>query len=258
MVSFWPVDHPSGGKKPRSRRSLPALLVVAVLSACSSGTVDSETINDPIEGVNRGVHAVNKGLDRALLRPISKVYGAVTPDEVENGVSNAVANLGSPGDAINHVLQGDPGAAVRVSGRFLLNSTIGVVGLLDPAKEFGLEPEPTDFGETLHVWGAGEGAYVELPLLGPSTLRDATGRVVDAVLDPVQFFAGSKELEVITGARALGIVDTRHRYGNVIDPTLYESADSYAAARTAYLQNRRRALKGETDEEDLDDPFAFE
>lgn len=236
-----------------------ALCLLSLVSACSSTEeLGSEAINDPYETTNRAIHSFNKGADKVVLRPVSRTYGALVPDPVQIGVGNAVSNLGVPSDVINHGLQGDPVAAVQQTGRFLLNSTFGVAGLLDPATKLGLPAEPTDFGETLHVWGTGEGAYVELPFLGPSTTRDATGRVVDALTDPLQLLANDSQQNVILSGTALGLVDQRHRLRDVIEPVYDDSADSYAAARIGYLQNRRRTLKGETDADDLEDPFAFD
>ena len=167
--------------------------LAGTVSACSDN-LTPEGIADPLEPVNRTTHAVNKGVDTLVLRPVSQAYGAITPDPVENSVANAVNNLGEPSNAVNHILQGDPGKALNTIGRFGVNSTIGIAGLFDPATELGLVAETTDFGQTLHVWGAEEGAYLELPLLGPSTARDATGRVVDFILDPVNALVPDDEL----------------------------------------------------------------
>lgn len=238
-------------------RFLP-LLAVFILQACASTTTPAPGVNDPLRPANRAVHTLNKGLDSAILRPASQVYGAVTPDPVEDMVANAAANLGEPSDAINFLLQGDIESALAAVGRFGINSTLGIAGLFDPATGLGIAARTTDFGQTLHVWGVGEGAYVELPVLGPSTTRHAAGRLVDILSDPVGILANSSEAEIVFGTRALETVDRRHRFESLVDQVLYESADSYTASRSAYLQNRRASLKGETDETDIEDPFAFE
>lgn len=238
----------------------PALVVALVsgLSACSAtGTGDSE-FYDPLEPTNRAIHQFNKGLDVIILDPASRAYDAVLPEPVEDMVSNAASNLGEPSDAVNRLLQGDVEGLLVSVGRFGINSVLGIAGLFDPATGLGIPARPTDFGETLHVWGVGEGAYVELPLLGPSTARDAVGRVVDVLTDPVAILVGPPEIDYVLVTRTLDTVDKRHRYSFVVDGILYESADSYAAARTAYLQNRRASLKGEVDESDIEDPFEFQ
>ena len=238
--------------------SYSALSLFLVITGCTSQNDLSAEIYDPAEPLNRTIHGFNKGVDKYAFRPVSQAYGAITPDPVENLVENLGDNLSSPADAINHLLQGDIAASITAVGRFGVNSTIGLVGLFDPATTLGLAEKQTNFGETLGKWGVGEGAYVELPFLGPSTVRDTTGRIVDVFIDPVNSFIKSPESDYVLGAKALDIIDGRHRYGPVIDQVLYESVDSYTAARLGYLQSQRTIEKGQTDEEDLEDPFAFE
>ena len=232
--------------------------LIVLVAGCSTTTPNVDGVYDPLEPTNRAIHQLNKGLDTAVLKPASQVYGAILPDPVEDMVANAASNLSEPGDAINRLLQGDIEGILVSLGRFGINSTIGIAGLFDPATGLGIPARPTDFGETLHVWGVGEGPYVELPVFGPSTARDAFGRVVDVVLDPVTILSNPPEGDYVLVTRVLETVDRRHRYSFVVDGVLYESADSYAAARIAYLQNRRASLKGEVDEADIEDPFAFE
>ena len=239
------------------RRILTGVVLAVTLSGCAGQDALDGTY-DPAEPANRAVHQINKGLDTVVLKPVSQIYGAVTPDPVEDMVSNAARNLGEPADVINHFLQGDPKAAFVTVGRFGINTTIGIAGLFDPASSMGLSYDDTDFGETLHKWGAGEGAYVELPLFGPSNVRDTAGRIVDFLIDPVNTVVKLPERDYVTAAKVLEIVDTRHRYSQVVDSVLYETTDSYSTARNAYLQNRRSKLKGDTDEDDLEDPFEFE
>jgi len=235
------------------------LCVILLVSACASVEADGpEAVNDPLEGLNRATHGLNKGIDRVALRPASRAYGTIVPNGLQVGIANVTSNLGLPADVLNHALQGDAEAAARLSTRFLLNSTIGIAGLGDPATELGVDAEPTDFGETLYVWGVGEGVYHELPLLGPSTSRDAVGRVVEIFIDPVQILANEAERDLLFGTTALGLLDQRHKLSGVIEPVYDSSEDSYAAARIAYLQNRRRGLKGAADASDLEDPFAFD
>lgn len=227
--------------------------VALSLTACATPEGPAG-IHDPAEPVNRAVHGVNKGLDRAVVRPASKAYGAVMPAPARAGLSNAASNLSLPKSAINKLLQGKLDDAAANAARFLFNSTIGIAGLFDPAKTIGLEARDSDFGETLHVWGVGEGAYVELPLLGPSTSRHAVGRAVDFVMDPVGGIASHPEREIVIGTRVGSGLNTRHELESAIDSVLYESADSYAQSRLIYLQNRRFKLGG-TQEETQFDPY---
>lgn len=213
--------------------------------------------NDPAEPANRAVHQFNKGFDYVLFRPASKAYATVLPNPVQQGVSNVASNLDLPGDVINGALQGDINNMGKNLSRFLINTTLGVGGIFDPAKHFGLTQEKTDFGETLYVWGAGEGAYVELPFFGPSNVRDATGRVVDIVSNPVRAVLPEREGWYADGFEAGSKLGDRARYSDTIDQLLYESADSYAQARLLYQQNRRFELGQSGDEagDDFIDPY---
>jgi len=228
-------------KKAFFRLPVMAAIPLVFLAACGTAPVASG-VSDPNEGVNRRFHAFNKGVDRNVLRPVSYTYGHV-PKPVRQGVSNFAENLELPADVINGVLQGRPGAAVQNTGRFLVNSTIGVLGLFDPASRMGMPEKSTDFGETLYVWGTGEGPYVENPLFGPSTQRDTFGKIVDTITNPLNFLIETPESTYVTVANGGEILDDRYTYGATIDDVLYDSADSYSQARLAYLQNRRFTLE---------------
>lgn len=199
---------------------------------------------DPYEAANRQTHEFNRTLDRTLLRPAGKGYAAVVPEDIQDRVGNFADNLSEPSHAVNHALQGDVEAAVVNLYRFVVNSTLGLGGLFDAAGEFDVNGEDTDFGETLHVWGAPEGAYVELPLLGPSNERDAVGEVVDLFTDPLSYVLPKPEKYYGTAAKLVDRVGDRGRYADTVDSLLYESADSYAQARLLYTQNRRFELGG--------------
>ena len=213
------------------------------------------SINDPFEAGNRQRHRVSVGLDRTIIRPLSQGYGNNVPAPVQTGVTNVVTNLRTPTDVVNNLLQGRPGRAIHNTVRFVVNSTIGLGGLIDVATGIGLEKRPTDFDETLHVWQVGEGPYLQVPLIGPSTTRHLNGRIVDVLINPLGGVSEiSQSLSVgLTVANALG-----KRYHNtaLIDGILYESADSYVQSRLAYLQNRRFKLRqnmdGASDTFDLD------
>jgi phospholipid-binding lipoprotein MlaA len=217
------------------------LAAVLALSACAAGPA-AEGVNDPLEPVNRAVHAVNKGLDTVLVRPAGGVYGTV-PLPVRQGVSNLADTLGLPGEIANSLLQANVEEAGINTLRLATNLTAGLGGIFDAATALGLPEPSTDFGETLHVWGVGEGPYLELPGFGPSTLRDAVGTAVDLAFDPLGEVLKGDEARAATGVRLLSRVGDRARYSDTIDGLLYESADSYAQARLLYLQNRRFELQ---------------
>ena len=240
--------------RPPKRQVILALAGLLVLAACAAPP-PSDTISDPFETENRNMHAFNLGIDRMLLKPVSGGYDTI-PDPVRRGGNNFATNLDLPGDVLNNLLQFRIGKATENSLRFVINSTIGVGGLLDPARAMGVAGKKTDFGETLHVWGVGEGAYVELPLLGPSTQRDALGEVVDIAMNPLGFILTPPESYVPTVATVLSKIDDRGRYSETVDSILYESADGYAQARLLYLQNRRYDLGQAAPEASFEDPYA--
>lgn len=233
-----------------------------LLAACNS-TPDANGINDPLEPMNRKVHAFNVGLDSHVVKPLTGGKSDdARPDDAKpgigsrivQGVGNFGSNLAEPGKAINHLLQGQPEPAIKTTFRFLVNTTVGLGGVLDPATaDFALPEQDTDFGQTLAVWGVGEGPYLELPLLGPSTGRDAVGKVVDLVADPMGSVLNRDQRIIGFGARLAGKAAERGAHGDTIDSVLYESADSYAQTRLIWLQHRRHELGQEG--EDID-PYA--
>ena len=238
-----------------------ALVIASLMAGCAAGPAAQGDINDPNEGVNRAVHGFNKGVDTVFLRPASRVYGAVVPAPLRTGVNNFAENLEGPGDVVNNILQGRIDEAGTNTLRFAVNTTMGIAGLFDAATFLGLPEGDTDFGETLHIWGAGEGAYVELPLRGPSTTRDSVGQVVDLFLNPFSYVLKPAHAEVASGAEALSIIGDRYKFGETADSILYDSADSYAQARLLYLQNRRFELGQDADSDDTfldpyEDPYA--
>ncbi|GHF34570.1 hypothetical protein GCM10017056_02540 [Seohaeicola zhoushanensis] len=213
---------------------------------------------DPYEKTNRKIHAFNIALDRAAFRPASKGYVTVVPDPMVESFSNFADNLSMPKNMVNALLQGNPKLFGQALARFLMNTTIGFAGLADPATEFGLPPAQTDFGETLYVWGAREGAYVELPILGPSTERDAAGTLVDFFLNPIGYARNNPADNITAYAEIVQRMGDRGKFADTIDSILYESEDSYAQARVIYLQNRRFELVGagsETYADPYDDTF---
>ena len=227
--------------------------VLVVLAACAPAPAPIG-FSDPDEAQNREVHAFNRSLDSAFLRPAGIGLTEALPAPVLRGVSNFASNLDLPGAVVNDVLQLRLGKAVENTLRFAINSTIGIGGLFDPASKLGVMGDPTDFGETLHVWGVAEGHYVELPLLDPSTDRDTVGAIVDLALNPLRLIFPKEYAWFPTAASALSTISDRGRYSATYDSILYDSADSYAQARLLYLQNRRFEL-GIVADDAFDDPY---
>lgn len=221
------------------------------LSACSSHA-PSVGINDPHEAQNRATHASNVQLDRGVIKPIAVAYGTVLPDPVRKGLSNVSDTLGLPGTVVNNLLQFKLGDALQNTARFALNATLGVAGLLDPASEVGLVERDTDFGETLHVWGFGEGEYIVLPIYGPSTNRDMIGLIVDIALDPLGAVVDPAIASASTPLKVADIVDKRYRYSDLYDSVIYGSADGYAQMRLSYLDKRRFELGTAVSQDDSD------
>lgn len=219
---------------------LPAILAAATLTGCAAtGPAD-----DPFEASNRKVHAFNTELDRAVIDPASTAYGTVVPAPLRKGVSNVSATVGLPGVIANDVLQARFDDAGYNLFRLTVNATVGMAGLLDVATAFGLPERDTDFGETLHVWGVDEGAYIVLPVAGPSTTRDAVGMVVDFALDPLNAVAGDDVIAAKVPLAAGALANSRYTYSDLYESVLYESADSYSVMKLTYLDQRRYALTG--------------
>lgn len=216
---------------------------------------------DPYEAWNRRVFKVNMVLDRYLMRPVAWVYRTVLPDFLERMISNGFANAGMPLVFANTLLQGDLKRSGQALGRFLVNSTLGLAGVADPASEMGIPKVDEDFGQTLAVWGVKEGPYLVLPFLGPSNPRDAVGFAVDAIADP--FMIGMDKLDVhnLQLSLSLGnVVEARARHWDDVN-TLLEATDPYALARSAYRQRRAylitngRAVQTEEEESIFEDEF---
>ncbi|WP_456389724.1 MlaA family lipoprotein [Profundibacter sp.] len=234
-----------------SIRSLLAVMSLVVIASCTAPA--PKAINDPHEANNRRTHEANRRVDKALVRPASGAYGNILPAPVRQGVGNFASNLNLPGVIVNNLLQLNIDGAVKNTWRFVINTTVGLGGILDPSSTFELYEDSSDFGETLHVWGMGEGEYVELPFIGPSTQRDALGMVVDVFTNPLTFGAPSPERYMGPVVKGLSKLGDRYTYSSTVDAILYDSADSYAQARLLYLQSRRFQLGQEQIEEDQGD-----
>lgn len=203
-------------------------------------------IADPIEPVNRFIFGFNDILDRMLIEPVARGYRAILPTFVRDAVQSFMRNLQSPIIIANNILQGDIGGAGVATARFLINSTVGIVGLVDVADSQGLRYEDEDFGQTMAKWGIGNGFYLVLPVIGPSSLRDTAGLAVDTYADPVRIIAHNTDNEWIYYTRvAVKGIDTRARMIPAIDDLRRNSIDYYAAARSAYGQRRESLVRDE-------------
>jgi phospholipid-binding lipoprotein MlaA len=222
------------------------------LSACVTLPPNSPRApQDPWESWNRGVYKVNDKLDRAVAKPVARAYVRVVPQPIRTGVTNFFANLNTPTVMINDALQGKLLAAGNDLGRFLLNSTVGLGGILDPATPAGLARNEEDFGQTLGHWGVHPGPFVELPILGPSDLRDAPAKVVDTYTNPRQYIRNNY---IKYGLYLPSLVDTRAALLS-LDETLKHVYDPYAFIRDAYLQRRAYLISdGKATDEQLVDP----
>jgi len=203
---------------------------------------------DHYEGTARKVHEFNVAVDRAVLRPLAQGYDAVTPTTIQFVISNELSHLTLPRDFANHLMQGDIKPALETLGRFTINTVLGAAGFLDPATEFGLRKQDNDFGITLAKHGSGEGSYLVVPLLGPTTERDAVGWIVDIAFAPTTYLGFGKPSlspEFPFGTFALRTIDFRNSNKEAIDDIFYESDDSYVSLRAVYLQSRRAAVAGE-------------
>ena len=239
-------------------RRVVAVLLLGLLAGCTAVPEGQEFL-DPHEESNRRSHEFNRGVDRILLRPSSQAYGAVIPQPVKRGIGNLASNLDQPRFVVNDLLQGEIEDAGHNTFRFLINTIVGIGGIFDPATSMGLPVRETDFGQTLHVWGAEEGHYMEIPFIGPSTARDAVGIVVDVAMNPVSYVFSGDDALAVTVVGAASTVGDRYQFSDFIDSVLYESEDSYAQSRLLYLQNRRFELgTAAENEEDYFDPFEDE
>lgn len=221
--------------------------------ATSQSNHQPEAVNDPIEEVNRGVYQFNEGVDTYAIAPASRGWTLITTRGMRHGVENFFDNLESPGYILNDLLQGKPKQAGTQTARFVINSTIGVLGFFDPAQAWlGLSARPEDFGQTLGVWGADEGPYLMLPLLGPSSGRDVTrypiayytNLMTYVTLDTLSF--GTLTAVNIVNARARGDRLARFRDESALDP--------YVFTRSAYRQFRQNQVHDGQPPEG-DDPY---
>lgn len=217
------------------------LILIMVVSGCSS----TGSVHDPLEPLNRRVHQFNQILDDAILRPVASAYVGITPSPVQTGVSNFYDNLGYPLVVVNQFLQGKFWLGLRDTGRFAVNTTLGLLGLFDPARRLGLDAHEEDFGQTLAVWGFGRGPYIVVPLLGPTTLRDGTGDVIHTNTTYLPLYIN--DIPVRNSIIGISFLDTRAR---LLDSEDIVFGDRYLFIRDAYLQRRDFLISDGQSEED--------
>lgn len=244
----------SGGFSRQIKRLTPVLAAVTMLASCATGSrpvsyqpnVDPSVtaMPDRIESVNRFTFKINDYIDRYSLQPIARGYHDVTPAPVRNSVNNFLINLKSPNNMANHLLQGNVDGFDNDVIRFVLNTTVGVAGLFDVADANGFKYEPEDFGQTLGVWGVPNVSYLVLPILGPSSLRDATGLAVDSFTDPLRIYFYNTDQEGWDDVRlGVTLLATREQLLGAIDDLRKNSFDYYAATRSAYTQRRADLMR---------------
>ena len=211
-------------------------------------TTYEDEIYDPIEGINRAVFGFNNVADRVILEPVAKGYKKL-PSPIQSGIGNFLNNLKLPLAAVNQLLQGQGKNAIESSGRFVVNSTIGIFGLVDVAENIGLEQKEEDFGQTLAKWGVGDGFYVVLPLFGPSNIRDTTGMVMTMMTDPFNAYVTNQgEAWAIPLRTTANAIDQRSQIIDEVNALRDNSVDYYAAVRSSYYQNRKAAIMNTDDD----------
>jgi phospholipid-binding lipoprotein MlaA len=226
-------------------RSIPlmtALLATALLSACSTPSPEAVAQNDPWEATNRDFFDFDIKLDHAVLLPTAKFYRDVVPEPARDGVHNALTNLNSPVIFANDVLQGDGEKATSTLGRFVINSTVGVGGLIDVAAKAGIPGHDNDFGITLGKAGAAEGSYLVLPFAGPKPPRDLVGTGVDYAFDPINYidWGGANLFQLVRGG--MSVIDDRTNNIDKIESIERSSIDFYATTRNLYRQYRNSQI----------------
>jgi phospholipid-binding lipoprotein MlaA len=231
-------------------KPLSSLVVVAACAALLTGCATTNNPRDPMEGFNRAVFAFNDGIDRAAIKPVAKGYDEVAPNPVKTGVANFFGNIADVFIGVNNVLQGKVGDGVSDFGRFAVNSTVGVLGLIDWASDMGLEKHDEDFGQTFGRWGVGPGAYVMVPFYGPRTTRDTAGLVLDVAADPVGNMSNVAARNSLVVTR---LVSERAALLPA-DKVIEEAAlDKYSYIRDAYLQRRQNLIYDGTPPRESDD-----
>lgn len=220
-------------------RRISRMAFIAAAAGLLGGCATSGNPKDPIEGFNRAMYGFNEGLDKIIIKPVATGYEAVLPSPIQTGVANFFSNIADLMIGVNNLLQGKPAQAASDGGRFLVNTTVGILGLIDVASSMGMEKHEEDVGQTFGRWGIDDGAYVVLPFFGPRTVRDTVGLVFDVYTDPVSHVDHIPTRNVLLATR---IVSDRAELLKA-DKIIEEAAlDKYSYVRDAYLQRRRSLI----------------
>ena len=222
-----------------------------VISGCASAPendpealAEYEKLNDPMEVANRGIFSFNQVLDKIVVKPVTGVYRGLVPSFLRKAVHRFLQNLRTPITLANDLLQGEGGRAGDTIVRFVVNSTIGLLGFMDPASHMGFAQHEEDFGQTLAVWGVGEGPYLMLPVFGPSNPRDLTGKVIGFFLDPINMWAANTDRDEIPIIRTIvSGIDSRDLYWDALEDIEKNSIDPYASIRSLYRQRRNDEIR---------------
>ena len=230
----------------------PLLCAILALTVSACAHRPATDPSDPLEGLNRGVFAFNLTADKYVLKPVAQGYQWAVPGFVRSGIKNFFNNLYYPITIVNQYLQGKPADGTADLGRFLINTTVGLGGLVDVAGHWGLQAHQEDFGQTFGRWGVGEGWYIVLPFWGATTNRDLVGRIVGIPFNPTTY---SGETELIWGLNVLDAIQTRAQFLGTAE-LLLQQLDPYSFARAAYLQRRWSAIHdGNPPTEEVDADF---
>ena len=214
-------------------------LLAVMITGCAS-----QANKDPLESINRGVYKFNDVTDKAVFKPVATAYKTVTPSPIRTGVNNFFSNLGSVTNILNNLLQFKFANAFSETGRFVINSTFGLAGFIDVAGMDKVPVHKEDFGQTLGYWGVGSGAYLVLPFIGPSSVRDTTGLIVDTTTsDPITYTHNIGEIRLHNQLRTAQFIDKRTELLDAKDLVDDASLDPYAFMRDAYLQRRASLIQ---------------
>ncbi|MBR0652843.1 VacJ family lipoprotein [Roseomonas terrae] len=212
------------------------------------GQAEFRETNDPMEPTNRALFETHEAIDRNVLQPVAEAYRDLTPQGIRIAVRNVLGNLRAPVILAGDLLQGNVSRARITLGRFMVNSTIGVGGIVDVAREWGVPGHSEDSGQTLAVWGVPEGPYIFVPLLGPSNPRDLVGQGLDFAINPLSWFGQGAMVDALGWTQlGLTVLDTREVLLEPIDQVRATSLDPYSTLRSAYRQRRGYEIRNEED-----------
>ena len=227
-----------------------AALLLGTLGGCATPPTNPDDLayyketNDPLEPTNRVMYSIDNGIDTVLLKPAAQAYRFLLPQPVRNGIHNALNNLGTPVELSNDMLSGKPRRAGDTTMRFLINTTVGVVGIFDVAKQWGYPDHDSDFGITMALWGVPEGPFLFLPVFGPSDPRDGIGLGVDTAMDPFTWVGQGTAVTALNWSRyGLNAVDQRERHLDDIENVKKTALDPYATFRSLYRQHRHSQIE---------------